>query len=284
MEFGSGVFHSIDRYQFQNAKWPDCEGKLHFGLPQWSVKEWRSQIYPSDAKDSEFLSLYSELFSCVEVSSSFYASVPPERFESWGKQVGENFRFLPKWPKALTHDRLLQNGELIQTSFLESLEALGPKLGASLVQLPPVFSREYARQLYYFLLSLPSFLPLCLEFRHPSWFEKGRLYSKLEAYLEAHHIGMALSDTPTGSNVFHLSFPSSPVLIRYLSDENLETDKTRLNLWRDFLTNHNNKLGDVFFVLHRSENIRVPELIEFISPELSAEIIQRNQKSQRELF
>ena len=284
MEFGSGNFHSVDRYQFEKAKLPNCEGKFHLGLPQWGVKEWRSQIYPVDAKESEFLSLYSGVFSCVEVSSSFYASVPPERFESWAAQVGEDFRFLPKWPKALTHDRLLQNGESIQTSFLESLEALGPKLGASLVQLPPTFSREYARQLYFFLLALPSFLPVCLEFRHPSWFENGRLYPKLEEYLSSHHIGMALSDTPTGNNVFHLSFPSSPVLIRYLSDDNVSTDKMRLTLWREFLDSRSADLGEVYFVLHRSENIRVPELVEFISPEISAEINQRNQKSQRELF
>lgn len=284
MEFGSGVFHSIERYQFQHASLPNCEGNSKLGLPQWGVKEWRSQIYPADARESEFLSLYSEVFSCVEVSSSFYASVPPERFESWAQQVGDEFRFLPKWPKALTHDRLLQNGEIIQSSFLEGLEALGTKLGASLVQLPPNFTRDYARQLYYFLLSLPSFLPICLEFRHPSWFEAGKLYSKLEDYLRSHHIGMALSDSPTAENVFHLSFPSSPVIIRYLSDDNLETDQKRLSLWREFLQRQSDQLGDVYFILHRSANIKVPELVEFISPEISELIRQRNQKTQRELF
>ena len=52
------------------------------------------------------------------------------------------------------------------------MHALGDRRGLLLVQLPPGLERDDAR-LDYFLGTMPDWLRVAVELRHPSWFDEG---------------------------------------------------------------------------------------------------------------
>ena len=46
---------------------------LRIGTSGWSYKDWSGNFYPKKAKQSDWLSIYSEKFDTVEIDSTFYA-------------------------------------------------------------------------------------------------------------------------------------------------------------------------------------------------------------------
>ena len=43
------------------------------GCPSWSENAWREYLYPVDARSSDYLALYSQVFNAVEGNTTFYA-------------------------------------------------------------------------------------------------------------------------------------------------------------------------------------------------------------------
>lgn len=284
MNFGSGNCDSFERYQadfFQARK--ESQFKIRLGLPQWGEKMWKGAFYPEDLPEKEFLNFYAQVLGCVEVSSTFYAPVSRERMAAWGSLVPDSFRFVVKWPRSITHDRGLVQCDGLIPIFLDSLEGLEHRLGATLLQLPPSFSRSFHRELYFFLISLPKDLPITLEFRHSSWFENGQLYQKLFDFLQKNNIGMAVSDTPQAPEVFHQSFSGTVNVLRYLSDGNRVNDEKRLRYWREEIELH--QPGKEFFLMfHQENNLSTPELIEIYDPSWSENLQNRRKSQQQTLF
>ena len=92
--------------------------------------------------------------------------------ENWVKRIPDNFRFTAKFPKVITHDKLLIDVEEDVERFLENIEPLEKKTLALLIQLPP------SLEIMPGLESLRNLLPLlddrfryAVEVRHPSWFQ-----------------------------------------------------------------------------------------------------------------
>lgn len=283
MKFGKGTFDiSKKKRSFFFYQLTKDEKKVFLGLPQWREEKWRGNFYKKDIKSNDFLREYSKLLDCVEVSSTFYTEVSARQVLAWKESVPNEFFFLPKWPKQITHNQMLCFQRKQIKDFVDKMLLFDEKLGTTILQLPPNFSRDYNRELYYFLLSLPKDFQVSLEFRHPSWFEKGRVYKKLEEYLALNKIGMVCSDTPARQDVFHMSFTGCNHIIRYVSDEVDETDKVRLTNWKNLLSNK--ICGKVFFTLHRPVNDTTPKMISYFSPE-KGKLIQENlEDPQRSLF
>ncbi len=138
------------------------------GTSGWCYKEWRGSFYPAKCPAAGMLRYYAERFSTVEVNNSFYR-IPSERvLAGWARQVPEQFRFIMKASRRITHNhRLRDDGSLAY--FLRAVNPLGERLGPTLFQLPPTFQLDISR-LRDFLDRLPKRWPAALEFRHPSWF------------------------------------------------------------------------------------------------------------------
>lgn len=278
MEFGAGRFEEADdRYQLLTES-PKNTGPraIYVGLPQWGVREWKDSLYPSNLAAKDYLSYYSQVLSCVELSSTFYTKLGDDKILNWCQQVGPGFKFLPKWPKLITHQSCLQGQQGEIKDFLRQLELFDDKLGTSIVQLPPNFSRDFHRELYYFLVQIPKGFPLTLELRHSSWFESGKLYSKLENYLEQNGFSMTMTDAPGRPDLFHTSFPGRFNVVRFLSDENSSNDQQRLEAWKKYLATYQGSLG---ICLHRPDNIGTPEMLEYLDPEAWGKITELRNKS-----
>lgn len=141
---------------------------IRAGTSGFSYKEWKGDFYPEDLPSGEMLSFYASQLPTVEINNTFYRMPKPEVLESWADQTGEDFRFVLKASRRITHFKRLQGVEEELQYFLRTSGGLGERLGALLFQLPPNFKKDLDR--------LASFLDLigeptrvAFEFRHASW-------------------------------------------------------------------------------------------------------------------
>ncbi len=137
---------------------------LHVGTSGFSYASWKPAFYPPDAKPKEFLRLYAEQLSSVELNATFYRLPSEEQLQAWAAETPPGFRFAVKMSRRITH---FGHIELIPT-FCERVRALGERLGPILVQLPPSRPRDDGL-LRLYLDSLEPALRYAFEFRHASW-------------------------------------------------------------------------------------------------------------------
>jgi uncharacterized protein YecE (DUF72 family) len=144
---------------------------LHVGTSGWAYAEWRPAFYPAGLPQRLFLSHYASRLTACEVNATFYRLQSPATMERWAGETPADFRFAAKAHRALTHGVRLdpESGpDGLMGRFAASLQGLGDRLGALLVQLPPTRTRDDAA-LRALLAALPDGLPPAVEFRHPSW-------------------------------------------------------------------------------------------------------------------
>jgi uncharacterized protein YecE (DUF72 family) len=146
--------------------------EYHIGCSGWSYTSWKGPFYPPNLENSDWLRFYSQVFDYVEIDSSFYRIPNQFMVKNWVKRTPDNFRFTAKFPKVITHDKLLVDVEDDVEQFLENIEPLEKKTLALLIQLPP--SLEITPGLE----GLRNLLPLlddrfryAVEVRHLSWFQ-----------------------------------------------------------------------------------------------------------------
>ena len=137
---------------------------LHVGTSGFSYASWKPAFYPATAKPREFLRLYAERLTTVELNATFYRLPSEEQLHSWAEQTPPAFRFAVKMTQRITHGG---RAELIPT-FCERVRSLGERLGPILLQYPPSRPRDDGL-LRLTLDSLDPDLCYAFEFRHPSW-------------------------------------------------------------------------------------------------------------------
>jgi len=164
---------------------------LRIGTSGWSYKDWTGNFYPKDSKQSDWLSIYSEKFSTVEIDSSFYGIPRKTSIENWYKAVGDNFKFAAKFPKKITHESDLTGVEDILAKFLDTMSGLSEKLGPLLLQFPYSFKPEMSENLFNFFKLLSGDFDYVVEVRNKKWLDQ-RFYDSLTKA----GIGLALIDHP----------------------------------------------------------------------------------------
>ena len=141
---------------------------VHIGTSGWSYDHWENVLYPPGAPAGERLGHYVRRFDKVELNSSFYRWPGPARFAGWRARLPTGFVMSVKAPRGLTHGKKLYAPELWVARIAAGWHELGDKRAVLLVQLPPQLPRDDAR-LEFFLACLPEWVPVAVEFRHPSW-------------------------------------------------------------------------------------------------------------------
>lgn len=144
------------------------EPRIAVGTSGFAYEEWRSIFYPDDLPAKRFLAYYGERLPTTEINSTYYRFPRATVAEGWAREVPENFTFTLKMSQRLTHVKRLKDVDREMTWFCDGAYALGPKLGAVLVQLPPNFKADVPR-LEDFLARHAKRLPMAVEFRHASW-------------------------------------------------------------------------------------------------------------------
>ncbi|HYD54134.1 MAG TPA: DUF72 domain-containing protein [Gemmatimonadaceae bacterium] len=142
--------------------------RVLIGTAGWSITRAVGERFPGAGSQ---LARYAARLAAVEINSSFYRPHRPATYARWAESTPATFRFAVKLPRAITHDaRLARAGPPLDV-FLAEAGALGQRLGALLVQLPPSFAYE-GRVVGRFLAALRDRWAgaVVLEPRHASWF------------------------------------------------------------------------------------------------------------------
>ena len=145
----------------------------YLGCPGWGTKTWVGRLFPPGTRNTDFLTRYAEVFNTVEGNTTFYALPTPDNVARWNDQTPSHFRFCFKFPRTITHDKLLLDAAHETAEFLERIAPLAPKLGSLFLQLPPRFGPEHLPQLRQFLVGLPRHHTYAVELRHDLFFAGG---------------------------------------------------------------------------------------------------------------
>lgn len=162
--------------------------QLQIGTSGYQYKEWKGLFYPDDLPASRMLEYYAGKFNSTEINYTFRSLPSAKSIENWSRQTPATFTFSFKAPQRITHFARLRDCQEIVEAFARSIEAMGPKTGAVLFQLPPNFQKDAAR-LSAFLALLPKAVRAAFEFRHPSWFD-----DEIYAALRKHHAALCLAE------------------------------------------------------------------------------------------
>ncbi|HWH81182.1 MAG TPA: DUF72 domain-containing protein [Burkholderiaceae bacterium] len=146
--------------------------RLWAGASGYAFKEWKGSFYPEKIAPEAMLAWYAERLPTVEINNTFYQMPKVTVLEHWAHATPEAFRFAIKASRRITHEaRLAADKAADSVAYLyKNLEALGPKRGPVLFQLPPFLKQDLPR-LQEFLALLPDDHRAAFEFRHDSWFD-----------------------------------------------------------------------------------------------------------------
>jgi len=177
--------------------------RIRVGTSGYSYKEWKGTFYPEDLQAAKMLPYYGERFDSVEINNTFYRMPDAKMVAKWGEQVPEAFTFVLKAPQRITHQKKLVGAGDDLRQLFEAGEALGPKLGPVLFQLPP-YSRKDTGKLREFVSILPPAKRVAFEFRHESWFA-----DDVYDILRERDIALCAADTDEVTDVEGLLVPTA---------------------------------------------------------------------------
>lgn len=145
--------------------------RVHLGTCAWSFDDWRDVFYPHAVPRNRWLEFYARHFPAVEMDSSFYHVPSAKTVAHWAEMTPATFRFSPKLPKTLSHEKRLEDPAPEINTMRHLADELGPRFGCALLQLPPSFQAraQEEKSLRAFLRAWPEEIPLAVEFRHESW-------------------------------------------------------------------------------------------------------------------
>jgi uncharacterized protein YecE (DUF72 family) len=165
--------------------------RLHIGTMGWSYGFWVGKLYPEGTASKGFLLEYSRNFNTVEIDSTFYRIPSKETVITWKEQTPEGFLFSAKFPRIITHVKMLQKCEEEVDMFIERISQLQSKLGPLLLQFPSAFKPEHIPLLRDFLPTLPKKHRFVVEVRN-----RKLLKEAFYSVLRENGVALALVDSP----------------------------------------------------------------------------------------
>ncbi|WP_294221360.1 DUF72 domain-containing protein [uncultured Chryseobacterium sp.] len=144
---------------------------LYIGCSGFYNNDWKGSLYPEDTKSKDFLTLYSQVFNCVEINSTFYRKPTAKTLHKWADETPENFRFFIKIPKTISHEKKLEGCKTEIVEFCTHVQNhLKEKLSGFLYQFPPSF-KNTPESIDLILNNLDFSQVNVIEFRHESWWQ-----------------------------------------------------------------------------------------------------------------
>jgi uncharacterized protein YecE (DUF72 family) len=143
--------------------------KLHIGTMGWSYGFWVGHFYPEKLKPPAFLTEYAKHFDTVELDNTFYRIPSTSTTKAWREQTPDGFLFSAKFPRVITHIKMLRDCEREVDTFISRMSQLHNKLGPLLLQFPPSFGAKHFSNLQQFLSTLPKGYRYAVEVRNKDW-------------------------------------------------------------------------------------------------------------------
>ena len=163
--------------------------KMHIGTMGWSYDFWKGNFYPEGA--ANLLTEYAKNLNTVEIDNTFYRIPSRDTVKKWKEEVPDDFIFCAKFPKKITHIKMLQDCKEEQDVFIEHMSLMGDKLGPMLLQFPPGFKPDNSGILKDFLAGLPDGYRFAVEVRNKNWLDE-----KFYDMLRDNGVALVLIDHP----------------------------------------------------------------------------------------
>ncbi|PWB34550.1 hypothetical protein DCO48_05240 [Pseudomonas sp. SDI] len=240
------------------------------GCPSWSENAWRDYLYPSDAKTSDFLGLYSQVFNAVEGNTTFYARPAPATLERWAQLMPAHFRFTAKFPGDISHAGDLREQLTAAHTFVELLKPLGARVAPFWLQLPAMFGPARLGELLSFIDEIG--VPVAVEVRNQAFFAKGEEERLLNRLLHERCIERICLDpralfscTSRDPGVLHAQskkprVPPRPTAfsqhpqVRFIGHPELEANEPFLQPWLDKVAGWIEEGRSPYVFLHTADN------------------------------
>lgn len=145
---------------------------LYLGCPMWANQAWKGSLYSADTPQAEFLKHYASVFNSVEGNTSFYADPDATTIARWATLLADDFRLQLKVPSRLSHTLANEPDANALQSWWQLLSPLHPFLGLVHLQLPKTTGPAQLNWLEQQLAILRPLTPVCVEVRHPQFFDK----------------------------------------------------------------------------------------------------------------
>ena len=144
---------------------------IRAGTSGFSYDEWKGSFYPEDIASGDMLEYYAGRFDTVEINNTYYRMPNEGVLAVWAESVPEEFRFVLKANRRITHFKKLKGSAVEDMEYFWSqAETLEDRMGPVLVQLPGNFHKN-ADRLREFLAAIPDGVRPAFEFRHESWWD-----------------------------------------------------------------------------------------------------------------
>ncbi|WAC40279.1 DUF72 domain-containing protein [Pedobacter sp. SL55] len=245
------------------------EPKFFVGCAKWGRKEWLNLIYPPKTKEKDFLGEYVRHFNSIELNAVFYGIPKEEQILKWKEMADkrEDFLFCPKFSRAITHIKRLNNAQAETDLYLKAISAFGDKLGPCFLQLGDNFGPKNLPVLQQYLEALPRDFNLFLEVRHADWFANPKDRKSLFSLLADLKIGAAITDASGRRDCVHMELPTPKAFIRFVGNGGKfldNSDKKRVDDWIERLDVWLDKgLEEIYFFLHQHDESDTPIIADY---------------------
>ncbi|MDF0730484.1 DUF72 domain-containing protein [Pseudomonas entomophila] len=246
------------------------------GCPSWSENAWRDYLYPADARSSEYLGLYSQVFNAVEGNTTFYARPAPAMVDRWAKVMPAHFRFTAKFPGDVSHAGDLRDQLESALDFTRLMAPLGARVSPYWLQLPAQFGPARLAELSHFLDEIG--VPVAVEVRNDAFFAKGEEERLLNRLLHGRGVERICLDpralfscTSRDPGVLHAQakkprVPPRPAAfsqhpqVRFIGHPELEANEPFLTPWVAKVAEWIEEGRHPYVFLHTADNYRAAAL------------------------
>ncbi len=245
----------------------NSQKRCFVGPPIWANKEWIGKIYPSNAKETNFLYHYARQFNTIELNVTHYQIPSLSTIDRWRESVaGTSFKFCPKWPQIISHDNQLIGCEGLVKEFVKNIGQLDEYLGMTFLQLSPYFGSNKLPVLERFLKQLPTGFPVSVEFRHEDWFKSPSVWQKTCAILHDLKVGTVITDVAGRRDVLHQTLTTPTLMLRFVASLTKlhASDFQRVDAWVQQIKKWLDEgLETAYIFTHCHENNDAPELSKY---------------------
>lgn len=275
MKFGkveniAGIDFSLPTDYFQHLKVSDTErAKIYTGATSWINPAWKGSLYPEKTRKDDFLRLYSRNFNSIELNATHYRTPSDKSIETWLAETPDDFRFCPKILQAISHRNDMLASTDVVNNFIVQLSKIGEKLGQCFIQLPPYFKHKNLSYLDQFLQAWPMEMALAVELRDTEMHASKAYFSDYLEVLTKNNCSPLITDVSGRRDLLHMAVNNEKVFVRWVGNGLHETDFNRIKEWiLRMETWAQNGVQEIYFMLHEPENLKTPEIAEFLAREL----------------
>ncbi len=246
---------------FKSLKKKKKQPEVYVGCAKWGIKEWVGKLYPLKTKEKEFRANYLKQFNSIELNPTHYRIPSAGTINEWKTGADKNFKFCPKFYQGISHFARLKNCDEQTKRFYDSINNFGSNLGICFLQMPPNYPPKNFEFLQSYLSSLPKKPEVCLELRHPGWFNDQKTGDELYAMLKKNKIGFVITDAAGRRDVLHMRLSTPTAFIRFVGNSLHPSDYKRIDEWAIRIKHWlESGLQTLYFIMHMHDERNSPEL------------------------